>query len=156
MQYVTKKMYGNSLRPIIELDVFPGCLAMIDTGAEVPVWVQKEEQLATLESVSATGIRSSIGGFGGASEGNLYRITLNIGQLHYHEIPIIACPLKNTTYHIIIPATMFDDMKYSIDNVRKEVVFEVEDDQLVGHLKLQGKGGNLHIFSQKAPHKQTA
>lgn len=105
MQYVTKKMCGNSLRPIIELDIFPGCLAMIDTGA---------------------------------------------------EIPIIACPLKNTTYHIILPATMFDDMKYSIDNVCKEVIFEVEDDQLARHLKLQGKNGNLHIFSQCTPQKRTA
>lgn len=156
MQYVTKKMYGNSLRPIIELDIFQGCLAMIDTGAEVPVWVQKEEWLAALESVSYIGIRSSIGGFGGASEGNLYRITLDIGKLHYHEIPIIACPLKNTTYHIILPATMFDDMKYSIDNVCKEVIFEVEDDQLTRHLKLQGKNGNLHIFSQCTPQKRTA
>lgn len=156
MQYVIKKMYGNSLRPVIELDIFPGCLAMIDTGAEVPVWVQKEEHLMALECVSDTGIRSSIGGFGGASEGNLYRITFNLGQLHYHEIPIIACSLKNTTYHIIIPATMFDGMKYSIDNVRKEVVFEVEDNQMVRHLKLQGNDGNLHIFSQKVLQKESA
>lgn len=29
MQYVTKKMRGNSLWPIIELDIFLGCLAII-------------------------------------------------------------------------------------------------------------------------------
>lgn len=148
MQYVIKKMVGDSLRPVIELDVFPKCYAMIDTGAEVPVWVKQEKQLSALACVNSAGIRNSISGFGGTCEGNIYRITLNIGGLIYSEIPMIACPLENTFYHMILPATMFDNMKYSIDNIRKEVIFETEDNQPVRHLKLRESDGNIRIFSQ--------
>lgn len=49
MQYVTKKMYGNSLRPIIELEIFSGCLAIISNrdgefyrGGEVMTALRRE------------------------------------------------------------------------------------------------------------------
>ncbi len=65
MYYVKKELIGESLRPIIELDLFPGCLALIDTGAVIPVWTGEESQLAALEGACLTGRRESVSGFGG-------------------------------------------------------------------------------------------
>lgn len=149
MYRVVKKLVGKSLRPIIELNLFAGCLAMIDTGAEIPVWVGEEEQLAALDGVSSTGVRSSIDGFGGASEGNVYRMTWEFEGLHYIEMPVVACKMKNISWDIVLPATMFDGMRYTVDNIRGEMVFEIQDNQTVRHLKLLGKDGSIHIFYQQ-------
>lgn len=149
MYRVVKKLVGKSLRPIIELNLFVGCLALIDTGAEIPVWVGEEDQLAALTGVSPTGVRSSIGGFGGASEGNVYRMTWVFEGLHYIEMPIVACNMKNISWDIVLPATMFDGMRYTVDNIRGEMIFEIQDNQTVRHLKLLVKDGSIHIFSQQ-------
>lgn len=149
MYRVVKKLVGKSLRPIIELNLFVGCLALIDTGAEIPVWVGEEDQLAALTGVSPTGVRSSIGGFGGASEGNVYRMTWAFEGLHYIEMPIVACNMKNISWDIVLPATMFDGMRYTVDNIQGEMIFEIQDNQTVRHLKLLGKDGSIHIFSQQ-------
>ena len=38
----------NSRRPIAELDYFDGCLAMIDTGAVIPIWTSTADALMEL------------------------------------------------------------------------------------------------------------
>lgn len=69
--------------------------------------------------------------------------------MHYIEMPIVACGMKNTSWDIVLPATMFDGMRYTVDNIRGEMIFEIQDNQTVRHLKLLGKDGSIHIFSQQ-------
>lgn len=133
---------------MIEVDIFSGCRALIDTGAEIPVWTADESLLAALDGVQNTGLRRGISGFGGVSVGNVYWMTWNLGDLHYVDMPLIACRMKRELYHIILPATLFDGMRYTIDNVRKKAIFEVEDNQIVRHVKVRGVDGNLYILSQ--------
>lgn len=156
MHYMVKRLTSESLRPVIELGIFPGCNALIDTGAEIPVWTGEESQLATMEGVHSTGIRGAIGGFGGTSEGNIYKMTLDFDGLYYIDMPIIANSMGNVSWHIILPATMFDGMRYTIDNIRKIAIFESEDCQLVRHLKLRGNDGNMYVFSQRTRQKESA
>lgn len=151
-----KKLIGKSLRPIIEVGIFPGCKALIDTGAVIPVWTAAESMLEVLEGVRATGRRGTFGGFGGPCEGNIYEITLDFDGLYYIDLPILASRMQNTPWHIILPATLFDHMIYTIDNIRRMAIFEVPDNQLVRHLKYHDKDGSLHIFSQETPYQESA
>ena len=151
-----KPLLGKSLRPVIEVGIFPGCRALIDTGAVIPVWVAAESQLAASEGVRAMGRRGTVSGFGGSSEGNLYEMTLDFDGLYYIDLPIVASRMKNTPWHIILPATLFDNMIYTIDNIRKMAIFEAPDNQLVRHLKYCDVDGSLYIFSQETPQKESA
>ena len=54
-----KPLLDESLRPVIEVGIFPGCRALIDTGAVIPVWVAAESQLAASEGVRAMGRRGT-------------------------------------------------------------------------------------------------
>ncbi len=45
MHYMVKRLTSESLRPVIELGIFPGCNALIDTGVEIPVWTREDCQL---------------------------------------------------------------------------------------------------------------
>lgn len=151
-----KPLLDKSLRPVIEVGIFPGCRALIDTGAVIPVWVASESQLAASEDVRATGRRGTVSGFGGSSEGNLYEMTLDFDGLYYIDLPIVASRMRNTPWHIILPATLFDNMIYTIDNIRRIAIFVAPDNQLVRHLKYCDKDGSLYIFSQETPHKESA
>lgn len=156
MHYMIKELMDESLRPIIEVGIFPGCRALIDTGAVIPVWTAAESWLAGLESVHAMGRRGTVSGFGGSCEGNLYEITLDFDGLHYIDLPILASRMQNAPWHIILPATLFDHMVYTIDNIRRMVIFEVPDNQLVRHLKYRDKDGSLYILSQETPCRESA
>lgn len=151
-----KGLVGKSLRPIIEVGIFPGCKALIDTGAVIPVWTAAEAQLADLECVRSMDRRGTVSGFGGSCEGNLYEMTLDFGGLYYIDLPVLASKMGNAQWHMILPATLFDDMIYTIDNIRRIAVFEVPDNQLVRHLKYRDQGGGLYILSQKTPHRESA
>lgn len=151
-----KPLLDESLRPVIEVGIFPGCRALIDTGAVIPVWVAAERQLAASEGVRAMGRRGTVSGFGGSSEGNLYEMTLDFDGLYYIDLPIVASRMRNTPWHIILPATLFDNMIYTIDNIRRMAIFEAPDNQLVRHLKYCDRDGALYIFSQETPHKEYA
>ncbi|MCM1267880.1 MAG: hypothetical protein NC302_08250 [Bacteroidales bacterium] len=153
MYYVKKELIGGSLRPIIELDLFPGCLALIDTGAVIPVWTGEEEKLATLKGVSFTGKRETFGSFGSVNEGNVYEMTWMFGNLHYIGMPIIAYRMEKLGCQIILPATMFGGMRYTIDNIRRELIIESGDNQPVRNLKVLDSDGKTHILAQDSTQK---
>ncbi len=155
MHYVRKKLMGESLRPIIELDLFPGCLALIDTGAVIPVWTGEESQLAALKGARSTGRRESFSGFGGSVEGNIYELTLDFDGLYYIDLPIVASRM-NDPWYIRLPATLFDHMIYTIDNIHGIVIFETPDNQPVRHLKYQDMNGRTYILTQETPQKRSA
>ena len=147
---------GESLRPIIELDLFPGCLALIDTGAVIPVWTGEESKLKALEGVRSLDKQGTFSGFGGYSKGNLYEMTLNFGGLYYINLPIIASRMKDVSWHMVLPATIFDGMRYTIDNIQGMAIFEASDNQPVRHLKYQNRNGGMHILSQETSQQRLA
>lgn len=86
----------------------------------------------------------------------MYEMTLEFDGLYYIDLPIVASRMRNTPWHIILPATLFDNMIYTIDNIRRIAIFEAPDNQLVRHLKYSDKDGGLYIFSQETPHQESA
>jgi len=76
----------SARRPIARLNWFPGCLALIDTGALFPVWTKSESLLVKLGGKLQKS-NVSFSGFGGKTYGHLYRLN------HYRLKPVgsVSC-----------------------------------------------------------------
>lgn len=65
------KLQRGSTRPVIILDgIFPGCSALIDTGARVSMWTKDERVLMRLPNVRLLKKEISFSGFGGRTTGD--------------------------------------------------------------------------------------
>lgn len=144
--------FDNTLsRPIIELDsVFPGCRALIDTGALFPVWAAPETILLKLGATrDAKMPESSIGGFGGDSLGNIYRMTLEMKGIYFIEMPFIAVEMPKSKFHIVLPATMFFGMNLNIDFATHTITIDTNSNQVSYNMHhRRNDDGSLTIFTQ--------
>ena len=86
---LTLKLDANARRPVVKLDWFFGCRALLDTGALFPVWTASGEVLQKL-GAKLVKEKVSFGGFGGDTEGALYRIDFQLGELIFKDMPIVA------------------------------------------------------------------
>lgn len=77
---LTLKLDASARRPVVKLDWFNGCRALLDTGALFPVWTANGN---SLQQLGAKLIKEKVnfGGFGGDAEGSLYRIDFQLGGL---------------------------------------------------------------------------
>lgn len=136
----------NAQRPIMRLDnIFPGCSALLDTGALFPVWTKSSD---LLEEIGAEFVKSDVlfGGFGGNAVGDLYKITLKLGNIIYPNMHIIACENNNIPGYFIFSATMFKDMVYTIDDCNKKLIINTLDNQICRNLLIQDSDGKLHVL----------
>jgi hypothetical protein len=123
-------------RPVVNLDkIFPGCQALIDTGALFPVWTASEESLKALGAQPDPKLqKGEITGFGGSAKGNLYRLTIELNGIYYIELPIIASRLPMSRFHIVLPSTMFSDMELVIDYRSHRVDIDTRSNQVSYHM----------------------
>lgn len=132
-------------RPIAQIDWFDGCLAMIDTGAIIPIWTLTDNDLieigATLERKNV-----SFGGFGGEAVGNQYRINFKLGDIIYVDMPIIAKEMSDLSCHMILPATMFEKIIYTIDDIHKTLEIKILDNQIVRNLRMSNDNGGISVY----------
>ncbi|MCM1304106.1 MAG: hypothetical protein NC306_08320 [Butyrivibrio sp.] len=142
---MTIQLNKNTRRPIALLDWFRGCRALIDTGALIPIWTAKDTDLielgATLERENI-----SFGGFGGEAAGNQYRINFKLGSIIYADMPIIAKEMSGLSCHMILPATMFTGMVYTINDKEKTFGIRILDNQPVRNLRLSTDAGDLSVY----------
>lgn len=132
-------------RPILELDsLFKGCRALLDTGAKFPVWTFDEEVLKVLGGIDQNK-HVKFSGFGGSTIGKLYKLTIQIGKFIYVEMPIVCSPM-NIEAHLILSATMFDKVSYTIDNISNKLKIEFTDRQIVRNMKIRNKAGKLSVY----------
>lgn len=133
-------------RPVIKLKNFNGFRAMIDTGAVYPVWMAGEEKIAAIGAVK---IKDTIefGGIGGMTVGAIYKIPMfQIGDLIYPNMGIIAHK-TNFPVPILLPATMFNNLIYEINNKTHRLNITVPDDESnVRNLTIKDDNGRLHVF----------
>ena len=135
----------NVKRPVICLDeMFPGCTALIDTGALIPVWTK---DVKVLEALGAEKYKSGIvfGGFGGDTVGELYRMDLKLGEIIYPGIPIIAARDEKIPGYFLFSATMFEKMDYTISNSTKTFIIETTGNQVCYNLTFETENG-LHVL----------
>lgn len=132
-------------RPVVVLN---NLTALLDTGAYIPVWVDDEDILKSMFNAEFIIANTSLRGFGGETYGNLYRITLSVGDLVFPNIPIIACnDLRDTPFQLILSSTMFSGLIYEIDDKNHKLNITIPDDEdFVRNLKVIDEGGRLHVL----------
>lgn len=135
-------------RPIIYLKHWHGLNALLDTGALFPVWTASEKVLVALggELVQQN---IEFSGFGGRTSGNLYKLkNVCIGKLVFPELAIVSCnDLKDVPNHIVLSATMFQNLVYEIDDKNHKFNVTIpHNESNVRNLKIEDYNGNLHIL----------
>lgn len=146
---ITVNLDAESERPIIMLDWFMGCRAMIDTGAVFPVWPAPVFQLLRLGGrLEKRDITFS--GFGGQTKGDLYRVDFRLGSLVYKDMPIVTNRQIDLNCHMILSATMFEKMAYVIDNRNHYFSVDTFDNQTIINLRFVIKGNSAYIHTSSA------
>lgn len=143
---MTIQLDEEARRPIAQIDWFEGCRALIDTGALFPVWNKSEDTL--VKKLGAELIRRDVTfkGFGGETQGNLYRVNFILNNLHYINMPIIANRIQGANWSMLLSATMFDGMIYEIDTVNKKLNIDVKDNQPVRILRLSDDDNSISVY----------
>ena len=145
MKQITLKLDRTQQRPVVNIG--RGLNALLDTGAFFPVWVDDEDVLC--KDLCAVLIKKDVpfSGFGGTTLGNLYTVTLNIGDLIYPNMPILANNSIFVPFNLILSATMFQNLIYEIDDKNHNLNINVPDDEgIVRNLIIQESNGNLHVM----------
>ena len=150
MKQFSLRLNKNSQRPIARLDTFHNYDAMLDTGSVFPMWVKGED---ILQGIGGQLImdRVQFSGFGGSSEGKLYRLEMvQIGELFYPGLNIISCRIDIPCY-MILSATMFHSLIYEVDDYNHSLNFTIPDkESAVRNLKIWDSKGKLHVACQSA------
>ena len=148
MRQFSLPLQEDTNRPVARIDTFYGYTAMLDTGAVYPVWVRSEEILKGL-GAELVKERVTFGGFGGTSSGNLYRLeTVEIGELVFPGLPVIAYRIDLPCY-MIMSATMFRNLIYEVDDFNHSLNVTIPDpEQTIRNLKVWDSDGRLHVAIQ--------
>ena len=144
MRQFTLNLDATQQRPVVALK---NLTALLDTGAYIPVWTDDEEILVS--DLGAKLIKKNIPftGFGGTAHGNLYQVTLEVGDLVFPNMHIVANSELNTSYNLILSATMFDGLIYEINTRRHTLnVTVVNDSDIVRSLRVVDKDGRIHVL----------
>lgn len=145
------KLYSKFQRPAFDIH-YNKIVAMLDTGALYPVWTKSEELLVKLLNAKLIKAKVPVSGFGGTTEGNAYTIPiLQVGNLMFTNIHIIASNMVTIPFSMILSATMFQGLIYEIDTVNNSFNVTIPDNESnIRNYKLLGSDGNIHILSQSA------
>ena len=100
---------------------------MLDTGALYPVWTKSEELLVKLLNAKLVKAKVPVSGFGGTPEGNAY--TIQVGNLIFTNIHIIASNMITIPFSMILSATMFQGLIYEIDTVNNSFNVTIPDNE---------------------------
>ena len=135
MTQFTLKLVEDQDNPVIILDSFHNATALIDTGAKIPVWLEDEKDIQAAggilkqSNIRIKGLSQKV------STGNLYTLSnFQIGKIIYTKLDIVVLPDKNTTYNILLSATMFRGMIYEIDDINHRFNVNVPDSDTVRNL----------------------
>ena len=123
-------------RPMIELKDKYEMLALLDTGARFPVWTGT---ISDLELLGAKRIKRKVeySGFGGKVTGDIYRIPIltltdGVGALNFPQLPIVTNEKLSgdeIPFQMILSATMFKNLIYTIDDKHHRLIIQVPDDE---------------------------
>lgn len=145
MQQMVIDLDHKQQRPIAILD--HGLSALVDTGAYIPVWVDDESILE--EKMGAVLIKKDISfsGFGGMAKGNIYQVTIQVGALIYPNMHIMASSQWNTSFHLILSATMFQQLIYEIDDKNHKLNITLPDgESTVRNLRIRNQNGMIQVL----------
>ncbi len=79
--------------------------------------------------------------------GNLYKVTIQVGDLMYPNMHIIASDEFDVPFHIILSATMFAHLIYEIDDKNHKLNITVPDSEsMIRNLRIVDKNGKLYVL----------
>lgn len=141
----------KSTRPLIKLfDIFPGCTALLDTGARMAMWTKSEKLLKRFPDARLIKENVSFSGFGGEADGNLYEITLKLGKIVYSNMYIIQHLYEEIPGFFLFSASMFEGMIYTIDRENCKFILDTRDSQVMQHQKEISNDGSMVIMTQNS------
>lgn len=146
MKQITLNLDKKQQRPMVLLQ--SGLTALLDTGAFMPVWTGGKELLEEEFGGESQNRKVSFSGFGGKLWGDLYSVTLSVGDLIFNHMSIIVSNnLGITPYQFIMSATMFDHLIYEVDMKWHKLNIKIPDDEsFVRNLRLVDKNGKMYIL----------
>ena len=145
MKQFTLRLDVTQQRPVVLLK--NSLTALLDTGAYIPIWTDDEDILVSVLDGMLIKKGVPFTGFGGIAYGNLYQVTFEIGDLIFPNMHIVANGELNTSYNLILSATMFDGLIYEIDTKTHRMNVSVPDDEsLVRNLRVVDSNGSIHIL----------
>lgn len=140
------RLEDRTNRPIIKLDkIFTGCTALLDTGAIIPVWTKDVELLQRL-GAHLYKRNVEFAGFGGKTKGDLYKINLVLDKIIFPELPIIVHNSDKIPGYFIFSATMFKNMIYTIDDITKQFIVILPDNQVCQNIKVVDNNGKINVL----------
>lgn len=145
MKQYTMKLSRMYARPVVVLN--NGLKALFDTGAYIPVWTDEEDILVS--KLGAEFVRKNVplSGFGGATFGNLYKVTLDVGGILFPNMHIVANSELSVSFNLILSATMFDGLIYQIDTVNHVLNIDVPDHESnIRNLRVESKEGKQFVL----------
>ena len=153
MNCLTFELKENFQKPLVVLKDWYNIDALLDTGALFPVWTARESLLPKL---GGRFIKADVpfSGFGGETKGNLYRRKeFRIGDLVFPDLPIVtSTEMEKEPYHMIISATMLQNLVYTIDDKNHKLTVEIPDDEYPErHMRIYDSNGRLYVLCGNAP-----
>lgn len=147
MKQFTMELLDDQQRPVIVLD--NGLTALLDTGAEMPVWVGDKDILVDILQAKSLHMRAPITGYGGTTYGEVYRVTLTVGELIFPNMLIVVNDELDCPFNMIFSATMFHSLIYEIDDKHYKLNVTIPDDEeFVRNVTLTDSRGNKIVLSQ--------
>ena len=118
--------------------------ALVDTGAVIPMLSMDAEELETKFRVKKISERHTIGGIGGETQGDVYRLEeFKIGELEYTPFDVFVPYEPSLKYPILLGAPLFYGMFYGFDTASNKFVIETNDVPLKREFRLHELRGQL-------------
>lgn len=147
MRQFSLKLDMTQQRPVVLLE--NALTALLDTGAYIPIWTDEEDILLSDMGGKLVKTKVPFTGFGGIAYGNLYQVTLEVGDLIFPNMHIIANNELDSSYNLILSATMFDGLSYEINTRTHWLHITVANDSdLVRNLRIVDSNGRLHVLCE--------
>lgn len=145
MKQFTLPLDATQQRPVVLLK--NTLTALLDTGAYIPIWTDEEDILVSVLGGKLIKKGVPFTGFGGIAYGNLYQVTLEVGNLMFPNMHIVANSELNTSYNLILSATMFDGLIYEINTKTHRLNVSIPDGETnVRNLRVKDSNGSIHVL----------
>lgn len=137
----------KSDRPLICLG--NSLIAMVDTGATVPVWVGNNDSFL-IEKLHAVLIKDSVDliGFGGSDKCKAYKIpSITVSDITFKNVPILLSEkFKTSAFNVILSASMFSGMIYQFDTINNKMRLYIPDNETERVFSVRDSNGKQHAF----------
>ena len=135
MNQFTLKLRAGYANPVIVLSDFHNLLALIDTGAGIPVITLPEDKVLSMggklkqKDINVRGLSHS------SNKGSLYQFkNFKLGDVMYVELDVAVVPDDKSPYNMLLSSTMFRDMIYEIDDLNHRFNVSVRDSDCIRKL----------------------